>query len=207
MTKLTIPQKLCSVMKDIHRIDKDSYNDYHKFDYASESAVKDYLRPKLAEVGLMIIPEVVSAKRTDKLTDLVMQFTIIDIETGETLGPYQWAATGHDTNDKGTFKAETGGYKYFLLNLFLVSTGDNDPDGDTDKGKGKNRRPAPKREQKTSVSESAAKAQSKYIEHFGSKEKAFAEMKSTTGKDKTKDYTQADIEKLRKRMKELKGQK
>jgi ribosomal protein L37AE/L43A len=65
------------------------------------------------------------------LTTLTMTFTFLDGDSGQEL-TRPWAGAGTDKEDKGLYKAMTGGEKYFLLKTFLMPTGD-DPEKDDDK--------------------------------------------------------------------------
>jgi hypothetical protein len=80
---------------------------------------------------------VVEKQRKDKPPEFIvtadMILTVLDGDTGEAW-ECKWLGCGQDAGDKGIYKALTGGYKYFLLQLFMIPTGD-DPEKDTRKPK------------------------------------------------------------------------
>lgn len=126
--------KLAAIMAAIERIPKRGHNDFHHYDYATEADIVSAIRHELASRHVMVLPAITGTSRDavgDKgsvLTTLTMEFTFIDGETGETI-TRTWIGTGTDKEDKGAYKAMTGGEKYFLLKTFLIPTGD-DPERD-----------------------------------------------------------------------------
>ena len=132
-----LAKKLAEVMAEVDRIPKRGRNDFHKYDYATEADIAEAIRGALAKRAVMLLPEITDWKREpvgekgSVLTSIVMNFTFIDGETGESI-TRMWAGAGTDKEDKGLYKAMTGGEKYFLLKTFLMPTGD-DPEGDEKK--------------------------------------------------------------------------
>lgn len=128
-------QKLAAVMAAVERIPKRGRNDFHKYDYATEADIAATVRAELAARGVMLIPAIVGESRHsvgDKgsvLTVLEMEMEFLDGETGESIKK-PWRGYGTDKEDKGGYKAMTGGEKYFLLKTFLMPTGD-DPEATT----------------------------------------------------------------------------
>lgn len=131
--------KLAEVMAAVERIPKRGRNDFHKYDYATEADIVATVRQELAARQVMLIPAVEAVTRDpvgekgSVLTTLVMSFTFLDGESSESI-TRPWLGCGSDKDDKGIYKAMTGGEKYFLLKTFLMPTGD-DPEAD-DKPKG-----------------------------------------------------------------------
>jgi hypothetical protein len=130
----TLIKKLAEVMKAVSSVPKRGHNSFHHYDYATEADIVAALRIELADRHVMILPAVTARSREnvgDKgsvLTHLEMEFTFIDGESGETL-TRPWLGAGTDKEDKGAYKAMTGGEKYFLLKTFLIPTGD-DPEAE-----------------------------------------------------------------------------
>lgn len=133
----SLVSKLAEVMAAIERVPKRGHNAFHKYDYATESDIVATVRQELAARHVMLFPAVTAERREpvgDKgsvLTTLTMVFRFVDGETGESL-EFPWLGSGTDKEDKGVYKAMTGGEKYFLLKTFLMPTGD-DPEQDDDK--------------------------------------------------------------------------
>ena len=128
-----LAQKLARVLAEVHRVPKNGRNDFHNYDYVTESDLVDHIRDKLAEQGVAIFPSVRDSKvveledhrkRQTFLTTVTLDVTLIDGESGD-LMTTTWIGQGLDPADKGYYKAYTGALKYFLLKTFLISTGDD----------------------------------------------------------------------------------
>ena len=132
--KRSLVAKLAEVMAAVERVPKRGRNTFHGYDYATEADIASEIRRELAARGVMLIPSIDDMTREavgekgQILTILKMTMTFIDGETGETLNR-PWMGAGTDKEDKGLYKAMTGGEKYFLLKTFLIPTGD-DPERD-----------------------------------------------------------------------------
>jgi len=130
---------IAHVRDECEHIEKDGFNAFHKYKYVSEAALSGAIRPLLKTHGLVIIPSVAlePAPYIDEagVTHMVMEFTLAH-ESG-VVWPEKMRVfcSGNDRDskgmhgDKGAYKANTGGYKYFLNRLFMVDTGD-DPERD-----------------------------------------------------------------------------
>lgn len=116
-------------MSQVNRVPKNGYNSFHKYNYATESDLTESIRPILIECGLAFFTTVLEQNREGEFTKVKMEFTLVDIDTGEMLKSTYWGE-GQDKGDKGLYKAYTGATKYFLMKTFLIPTGD-DPEADT----------------------------------------------------------------------------
>lgn len=127
---VSLAKKLAAVMMAVDKVAKRGRNDFHKYDYATESDIVFAVREKLAEQHVVLVPAVTKFHREavgEKgfvLTHLEMEFTFIDGESGEQISR-AWLGAGADKEDKGVYKAMTGAEKYFLLKTFLIPTGDD----------------------------------------------------------------------------------
>lgn len=127
--------KLADVMGAVGRVAKHGRNEFHKYDYATEADIVAVVRVELAKQKVILLPAILNHTRIpvgekgSVLTILEMEFTFIDGESGEQEKRF-WLGAGSDKDDKGVYKAMTGGEKYFLLKTFLIPTGD-DPERDT----------------------------------------------------------------------------
>lgn len=116
----------------VERIKKTGWNDFHKYWYATESDIKDGIRPLLEEFGLSftsdLLKRVETTVKTNKgeatKTDLQMLFVLVDTETGY-FEEFTKDAMAIDNGDKGIYKAYTGATKYFFIDNFLMSSGDD----------------------------------------------------------------------------------
>lgn len=136
----SLVRKLAEISGEIGRVPKNGYNSFHKYRYVLESDLVDHIRPLLAERNVMIIPRVglnshgegygeyAHDNDGEGLTTIVYEYQIVDGDSGESLITSA-VGYGSDKGDKGAYKASTGAYKYMLMRLFQVATGD-DPEGD-----------------------------------------------------------------------------
>ena len=144
--------KLAAVLAAVERIPKRGYNEFHKYEYALAADVIDSMRQLFVEHGLVLLAQcsgterdVFSGEKGDSLlTKATVVFTVVDPETGEKV-ELPWVGEGYDKGDKGLYKAYTGALKYWLMDTFLIPTGD-DPESDpeTDKRAEGHRRTAPR---------------------------------------------------------------
>lgn len=127
---MSLVKKLAEVMAAVERIPKRGRNDFHKYDYATEADIAATVRAELAARQVMLIPSIVGESRHpvgekgSVLTVLELEMEFLDGESNESIKK-PWRGYGTDKEDKGGYKAMTGGEKYFLLKTFLMPTGDD----------------------------------------------------------------------------------
>lgn len=130
---------MAKVLASVHAIGKSGRNDFHGYDYATESDITNAVRRLLGEHGIALFPsvkevdvkEVKNARgKTTKLTTVTLQITLAHSSGGTMV--VEWRGQGEDSGDKGYYKAYTGAMKYFLLKTFLISTGDDPEATDSD---------------------------------------------------------------------------
>ena len=116
------------------RIPKLGHNKDQNYDFVRSVDVVDTMREIISAVGLAYACDVVdqtvygpgpSGKLL--LTEVTMRHTYCDVETGYERS-FESRGQGSDSNDKGTYKAQTGAEKYHLCKLFLIPTGDDPED-------------------------------------------------------------------------------
>jgi hypothetical protein len=130
--------KLFALFQDIHAagvIEKDGNNREQNYKFLSERQVKQLVQPLLVKHRLMFLPlrqsitgTGLSPKGTQRLTDVSVRYLWLDPDTGESIEG-EYIGTGADSNDKGVYKALTGGGKQVFCNTFQIPTGD-DPEKD-----------------------------------------------------------------------------
>lgn len=131
--------KVKAVYQDVNYIQKDKRNEFHRYNYASEAAIKDHLHEAFVKHGLVMLPpdveSVEDAKKINEkgkeeiITTARIRFGIADVDTGASVHGTLYGR-GVDASDKGIYKAITGGLKYFLTTTFLIPTGDNPEEED-----------------------------------------------------------------------------
>jgi len=136
-------KKIFEIMSEVDYLQKDEKIKFNSGSYnvISEEKVTTIVRAQLIKHKLILLPiNFASAVRdigvvqTEKgpmlgastLTVCKFLFRLCDIESGESL-TLEIGGAGSDSQDKGIGKAMTYAYKYLLLKLFLIPTGD-DPD-------------------------------------------------------------------------------
>lgn len=107
--------------------------------YVSGSKVLDIVRPKMDELGLLLVQQVDSIEnermdyqvksgpKSEILTKVMMTFIWVDSESGETF-PVRFGANGQNGWDKGLGSALTYAERYFLLKFFHIATDEDDVD-------------------------------------------------------------------------------
>lgn len=139
-----VAHKITLAMADMDAYaSKDGKNTFHKYEYTSIAQYMAHVRPALVKHGLVIIPSLIShTDYDDATTDVLMEYTIIDSESGEylkvrTVGRGQDASSNGKRLDKGPYKAYSGAFKYFLAETFMIASGDDPDDSGPKLGVGK----------------------------------------------------------------------
>jgi ERF superfamily protein len=174
----SILRKLHAVMKDVDYIQKDKTNAFHKYNYASEAAIKEKVHAALVEHGVVPQFDLVSlTERTglgkegkDTLTTALVHYRFSCVDTGQCVEG-SFYGCGTDPADKGLYKAITGAIKYILTSQFLIPTGD-DPE---------NEAPEPRSKKEIALPAGAENSKFKMLEAF---QAIKADLKKLTGDDK-----------------------
>jgi len=141
--KKSLHQKILAIMTEVDYLQKDEKIKFNSGSYnvISEEKVTTIIRQQLIKHSLIILPvkfvsEIhhIGVVQTEKgamlgastLTKCMFVFKICDVESNEFI-ELEIGGAGSDSQDKGIGKAMTYAYKYLLLKLFLIPTGD-DPD-------------------------------------------------------------------------------
>lgn len=137
-----ITKAILAVSKEVTAIEKSMQVGAGSYGYkaVSDSLVRNTLRPHMEKQGLVIVPITVEAvthidrwedggkNKQSILTEAKTKYLLIHQESGESI---ELAGYGHgvDSQDKGAGKATTYALKNTLLDLFLITKGE---DFDTD---------------------------------------------------------------------------
>ena len=139
MATKSLYQKLLKIQQEVRGLTKDKTETTAKFSYVSGEKVLGFIRPKMDDLGLLLIPEVESStftrqdystskgSKSEMFVTLEMKFTWVDVDSEETL-VCRWASSGQNNWDKGLGSALTYGERYFLLKFFHIPTDIDDVD-------------------------------------------------------------------------------
>lgn len=139
--------KLNEIMSEVGQIEKTGKNTHFGYEFVEKDNVFNEFRSAFAEhdiqpiinVGEDEIDRFTSSDKDRQLTRVMVELTLVDLESGETL-TYQMPGQGLDGQDKGVSKATGLAVKYLLLNNFLIDSGEDDPDAgsrSSSRGQGK----------------------------------------------------------------------
>lgn len=135
---MNIFEKISEVMKRIEYLTKDDKVEFNNIKYKaiSEEKVTTTVRKALIEVGIVIVPVVQDCtitelirteKNVNQRADVHTKYRIQNIEDPKDYIEVESHGSGVDTQDKAVGKAMTYAYKYMLLRVFAIPTGE-DPD-------------------------------------------------------------------------------
>lgn len=139
---MSIYQKLLELQRAVVGLTKDKKG--NSYDYVSGDKILGIVRPKMDELGIILIPEVVESAftrqdytlydkngnpkpKSEVFCSLKLKFTWVDADTGDNL-VCLWASSGMNNWDKGLGSALTYGERYFLLKFFHIATDKDDVD-------------------------------------------------------------------------------
>jgi len=132
-------EKLLTIQKRINGLgkDKSTYN----YKYVTGDKLLGEIKPMMNDLGLLLKQEILSIENTRQdyetkngskseiLSKVMMQFTWIDVETGDK-DINLFGANGQNDWEKGLGSALTYGERYFLLKYFHIATDEDDIDND-----------------------------------------------------------------------------
>ena len=141
-TKQNIYQKLLTIQKKINGLGKDKKS--FSYSYVTGDKVLGEIKPLMNELGLLLKQEIINIENTRQdyttkngtkseiLSRVMMRFTWVDTETGET-DINMFGANGQNDFEKGLGSALTYAERYFLLKYFHIATDEDDIDNDNRK--------------------------------------------------------------------------
>ncbi|MCP4354365.1 MAG: hypothetical protein GY793_01790 [Proteobacteria bacterium] len=134
---MNIYKKLHKIQKAVSGLKKDSRA--FGYDYVSGTKIIHFIKPLMDEYGLILKQEITeientrqdyktkNGEKTEILSKVMIIFTWVDIDTGET--DVNWfGANGQNGFDKGVGSALTYAERYFLLKYFHIATDEDDID-------------------------------------------------------------------------------
>ena len=140
---MSIYKKLILIQKEVKGLSKDKNS--HNFKYVTGNKLLSFIKPLMDKHGLLLKQEVLSIDnerqdyqvwnkyekvfkpKSEILSKVMMRFTWIDSETGET-DVNLFGANGQNDWEKGLGSALTYSERYFLLKYFHIATDEDDID-------------------------------------------------------------------------------
>ena len=133
--------KILKIMEAVDAVPKRGYNAAQNYKFVMGNDVDEHVRKALVQNKLALITSVkevkvvpatvpmVNDKLIGDMTYVLIEFTLTDIESGETIVSEYWG-TGKDSGDKAIYKAYTGAVKYFWLKTLMIPSELTDPEID-----------------------------------------------------------------------------
>ncbi len=142
METKSIYAKLLNIQKAVKGLSKDKKS--NNYEYVTGNKLLSFIKPLMDEYGLILKQEVLSIDnermdyktgigtqyekpKSEILSKVMMRFTWIDCETGET-DINLFGANGQNDWEKGLGSALTYAERYFILKYFHISTDEDDID-------------------------------------------------------------------------------
>jgi len=132
MENKNICQRLHAIMADVGYVQKENKKVNNQYTFVSHDAVTAKMRPAFLEHGVMVIPSYFDISQDGNRTHCSVSITFVNIDTPEDRITIPCAGFGQgiDPQDKGAGKAMSYAYKYALLKVFGLETGD-DPESES----------------------------------------------------------------------------
>lgn len=122
-------QRILGVMADIHYIQKSEKLVANQYRFVSHDQVTAAIHPLLVKHGIVIIPTVKELKQEGNRSHVILGCCFFNVDDPTQVFEVLSHGFGVDSSDKGPGKAVSYAYKYALLKVFALETGD-DPDED-----------------------------------------------------------------------------
>jgi len=132
MSEGNVVERLSRIAGQVGAMDKQQVQNFKAF---TVDDVYSKLRPLFAKEGVVVCPQVVSSRYeqivSNKGTKGTAAFVTVDYVFHADDGSHvtmTCSAEGQDYSDKATNKAVQQAFKYGLIQMFMISTGEVDPD-------------------------------------------------------------------------------
>jgi len=137
-----IYQRMAKVMQSVSYVQKEDKRVNNQYTFVSHDAVTAKIRPALLEAGIMPVVTVKEHSQDGNRTEATICVKLVNIDNPNDFVQIESFGYGIDPQDKGPGKAISYAFKYAMLKLFCLETGD-DPERDSYE-----HQPAPKAESK-----------------------------------------------------------
>jgi hypothetical protein len=128
---LNIHQRIHAIMEDVKYVQKEEKKVNNQYKFVSHDAVTKVVREALVKHGVLAIPDYYDIAQDGNRTSCHVSMQYINKDNPEDSIIIRCAGFGYgiDGQDKGPGKAMSYAYKYALLKMFALETGD-DPERD-----------------------------------------------------------------------------
>jgi hypothetical protein len=127
---LNIYQRIQAVMRDVEYIQKEDKKVNNQYRFVSHDAVTAKVRPALIKHGIVITTENINRVQNGNRCEVVVTYRVVNVDDPNDFCITQSCGSGIDNQDKSDGKSLSYSYKYLLLKLFALETGD-DPERDS----------------------------------------------------------------------------
>ena len=124
-----IHQRILAVMAEVDYVAKGDRKVNNQYTFVGHDAVTARLHPMFVKHGIAVVPTVTSTNQDGNRTEICLSTTFINADDPKDTVHVGMVGYGIDPQDKGPGKAISYAYKYALLKLFALETGD-DPEKD-----------------------------------------------------------------------------
>lgn len=126
---LNIYQRMANVMNDVSYVQKEDKKVNNQYTFVSHDAVTAKIRPALLKHGIMPVVSVKAHVQDGNRTEATIVVRFVNVDQPEDAIEVESFGYGIDPQDKGPGKAVSYAFKYALLKVFCLETGD-DPERD-----------------------------------------------------------------------------
>jgi hypothetical protein len=127
---LNIYQRMAAVMNDVSYVQKEDKKVNNQYTFVSHDAVTAKIRPALLKHGIMPVVSVKDHTQDGNRTEATIMVRFVNVDQPEDAIEVESFGYGIDPQDKGPGKAVSYAFKYALLKVFCLETGD-DPERDS----------------------------------------------------------------------------
>lgn len=125
LKSLNLCQRILAIMKDLSYIQKGEKTVGGHYRFVSHDQVTAAIHPLLVKHGVIVVPSVENHKQEGNRTEIELKVSFYSTDSPNQVIGIQSLGYGIDSSDKGPGKAISYAYKYALLKMFCLETGDD----------------------------------------------------------------------------------
>lgn len=126
---LNIYQRIKAIMAEEDYIQKSEKKVANQYRFVSHDSVTALFHKQFVKHGVVVLPTVKTCRQDGNRTEVELEVKFVNCDEPTDFFTIMAIGYGIDTSDKGPGKAVSYAYKYALLKVFAMETGD-DPDQD-----------------------------------------------------------------------------